>query len=257
MYRFQETVLAFQCVCRVAVYFTLYTCAAIPLTTVADNKQYYDTWEFQRSGGYKLVWYYTTKKDFNDNRPNRALVKDKEFVLRSDVRPPTINSVYMLEHSQVNKGEEVLDIGTGSGLHAIYAADKAKHIVATDIYPPAIENAITNAKLHGVEDKIDFRVGDLFEPIQENEKFDVIFININFPFSVGTADRYRLHERFFAEVHKYMKPGARIYYQTSFVKNIPYILELLSRNKFHIVEMHSEYIVEYKHEPLFFMLQSM
>jgi 16S rRNA G1207 methylase RsmC len=162
----------------------------------------------------------------------------------------------MLQYLHINKGEEVLDLGTGSGVHAVFAAENAKRIVATDIYPPAVENAETNAKLHGVEDKIDFRVGDLFEPIKDGEKFDVIFININFPFSVGDDRRNDLHERFFSEVHKYMKPGARIYYQTSFVKNIPYIYDLLTRNNLRIMEMHMVHMVNLNHEPLFLMVKS-
>lgn len=247
---------------RIAFYLTLYTiCAllnvgcAVPDKTVTQDGKYFSTWELEYSGKYKLIWYYKTRTDFGNNQPNKVLVGDKEFVMRSDVRPPTINGLYLLEYSHVNEGETVLDIGTGSGVHAIFAAEKASRVVATDIFPPAIENAKTNAQLHGAEDKIDFRVGDLFEPVNDSEKFDVFFININFPSAVGD-DRHKLHERFFAEVQKYMKPNARIYYQTSFVKNIPYILEMLSRNNLRIMEMHMNYFPKFKHEALFIMVKS-
>lgn len=234
--------------------FVVFVTCTITATVFADDDEYYSTWEAQMNGNYRLVWYYKTKEDFHKNQPNKVLAHTKEFFVRPDVRPPTINGVYLLQHSKVNKGEDVLDLGTGTGLHAIYAAGIANHIVATDIYPPAIENAKTNAKLHGVEDEIDFRVGDLFKPVKEGEKFDVFFININFPFAVGN-DRQRLHERFFSNVHKYMKPNARIYFQTSFVKNIPAIYEMLEHYKFRIMEMHMEHLPEHKHEPLFLMVQ--
>ena len=186
---------------------------AISAISYADNDNYYNIWEAQMNGNYRLVWYYKTKLDFHRNHPNKVLAHNKEFVVRPDVRPPTINGVYLLQHSKVKEGEAVLDLGTGTGLHAIFAAEKAGRVVATDIYAPAIENARANARLHGVEDRIDFRVGDLFKPLKEDEKFDVVFININYPFAVGN-DRQRLHERFFREVHKYMKPKARVYFQT-------------------------------------------
>jgi len=241
---------------RLTVYTFLLFVSLMPINVPAEESKYYSTWEMQEAGEYRLVWYYETRDSFVRNQPDKVLVGDKEFVMRPDVRPPTANGVYMLQYLHINRGEEVLDLGTGSGVHAVFAAENAKHIVATDIYAPAVENAKTNAKLHGVEDKIDFRVGDLFEPIKEGEKFDVFFININFPFSVGDDRRHELHERFFSEVHKYMKPGARIYYQTSFVKNIPYIYDLLDRNNLRIMEMHMKHMVNLNHEPLFLMVKS-
>ena len=243
---------------RIVFYFILTACCSIPMNVFAEDEggEYYSTWEPKLPGKYKLIWYYDTKQDLHANQPNRVQVHDKLFVMRADVRPPVVNSVYLLEYSKVNEGEEVLDIGTGSGLHAIFAAEKAQHVVATDIYAPAIENAKTNAQLHGVDHKIDFRVGDLFAPIKEGEKFDVFFININFPFSVNDDRRNRLHERLFAEIRQYMKPYARIYYQNSFVKNVPYIYDMLSRNNLRIKEMHMEHMPDIKHEAVFMLVQS-
>jgi len=110
--------------------------------------------------------------------------------------------------------------------------------------------------MHGVEDKIDFRVGDLFEPIREGEKFDVFFVNINFPFAVGDDDRNNLHERLFSQVRKYMKPRARIYYQTSFIKNMGYIYKMLGRYNFRIMQVRMDAMIEERHEALFIMVQS-
>lgn len=229
------------------------TACFVSASTLADDEEYYDTWDAKMTGRYKLVWYYKTQLDFHRNQPNKVLVHNREFVVRPDVRPPTINGVYLLEYARINEGEEVLDLGTGTGLHAIFAADTAGRIVATDIYPNAILNARQNAKLHGVEDQIDFRVGDLFKPLKDGERFDVIFININFPFAVGD-DRERLHDRFFSSVHKHMKKNARIYFQTAFIKNLPIIYEMLDRYNYRIMEMHMEHMPEHKHEPLFMML---
>ena len=165
---------------RTVFYFALYAGIAIlnagcttSINTSSENDEYFYIWEAKITDKNKLVWYYNTKKDRSKNQPNTALVANKKFLVHPDVRPPTINGAYLLEYSKVNKGEEVLDIGTGTGIHAVFAAEKAKRVVATDIYAPAVENAKANAQLHGVEEKIDFRVGDLFGPIKDGEKFDV------------------------------------------------------------------------------------
>lgn len=71
----------------------------------------------------------------------------------------------------------VLDMCTGSGCIAVAAAryaEKAK-ITAADISEGAIEVAKRNAGINGVEDRIDWVIGDLFEKVQG--KFDIIVSN--------------------------------------------------------------------------------
>ncbi|MGD0631892.1 MAG: methyltransferase, partial [Terracidiphilus sp.] len=58
-----------------------------------------------------------------------------------------------------------IDLGTGSGVHAILAADHCERVVAVDINPRALEFARFNAALNGAEN-IDFVLGDLFEPVE-------------------------------------------------------------------------------------------
>jgi release factor glutamine methyltransferase len=71
----------------------------------------------------------------------------------------------------------ILDIGTGSGAIALALAseiDGAK-VVATDISDAALNLAQKNAAALGLQDKIDFRQGNLFEPV--NGLFDIIVSN--------------------------------------------------------------------------------
>jgi len=98
-----------------------------------------------------------------------------ELITTPDVYEPSDDS-YLLADALKNynlKGKYVLDIGTGTGILAIAAAQKNASVIATDINDKAIEIAKKNAALNGV--KIEFRKSNLFEGI--NEKFDLIVFN--------------------------------------------------------------------------------
>jgi release factor glutamine methyltransferase len=71
-------------------------------------------------------------------------------------------------------GKTFLELGCGSGIISILAANKGAKVSASDINPNAIENAILNAKRNKVE--ISTFLSDLFKDIPE-QVFDFIVIN--------------------------------------------------------------------------------
>ncbi|MBI3272652.1 MAG: peptide chain release factor N(5)-glutamine methyltransferase [Planctomycetes bacterium] len=62
----------------------------------------------------------------------------------------------------------VVDLGTGSGVIAVSLAKRTQQarLFATDLSPEALALARENAATHGVEERITFLAGDLFEPLR-------------------------------------------------------------------------------------------
>jgi len=99
-----------------------------------------------------------------------------EITTNDKVFKPSVHGASTLGSSvKINKGETVLDVGTGSGLMAILAAKLGGIISATDILPEAVASTQDNAKANSVI--IETKIGDLFEKF-EGKKFDVIIANL-------------------------------------------------------------------------------
>lgn len=86
--------------------------------------------------------------------------------------------------------ETALDLGTGSGIQAIWAARHCGRVVAVDVNRRALNLAAFNARLNGVEN-IEFREGNLFEPVA-GERFDLIVCNA--PYVVSPDTRYTFRD---------------------------------------------------------------
>jgi carbamoyltransferase len=123
------------------------------------------------------------------------------FVTDHHFRPPSVrprtaprqpvmhfgNDTYILGYlvPKLPIGSRVLDLCTGSGVHAILAAAQAPSSRATgvDLNPRAIEFAKLNATINAVGSRCDFRYGSLYEPLllgangEEHERFDLIVAN--------------------------------------------------------------------------------
>jgi methylase of polypeptide subunit release factors len=79
-----------------------------------------------------------------------------------------------------------LDVGTGSGIHALLAARHADRVVATDVNPRALVFTELNAVLNGVTN-VECRQGSLFEPVA-GETFGLITCNA--PYVVSPENRW-------------------------------------------------------------------
>jgi ribosomal protein L11 methyltransferase len=78
----------------------------------------------------------------------------------------------------------VLDVGSGSGVLAVAAAHLGHSVVAVEIDPIAVQNAVHNVALNGVEDRVDMRVGSAAD-VQGT--FPLILANIIAPVLIDIA----------------------------------------------------------------------
>ncbi len=124
-----------------------------------------------------------------------------------------------------------LDFGTGSGCLAIALAVHCPgaQIVATDVSAAALEVARGNAARHGVEGRIQFRLGEGFAGLPLEARFDLIVANPPYIPSAeiarlqpevrdheprvaldGGPDGLAVFRRLAAEGRAWLKPGGRL-----------------------------------------------
>jgi HemK-related putative methylase len=123
---------------------------------------------------------------------NYVFLTDESASNRKDsVFPLCYENTYLSKNLDVKQGDLVLDLCTGCGILGISASQKAEYVLGTDINQRCIEFAKFNAKLNGVDHKVDFYCGDLFEPVK-GLKFDLIVTNPPFE-TVPENFEYYLH----------------------------------------------------------------
>ncbi len=162
--------------------------------------------------GIMTFWYWYVRK-LNARWPYRT-IEGKHFVVYPGVYKPLENEHACAQYC--DKGDVVLDLGCGCGVGAIFCADKAEKIVATDISAAAVRNTQENCNSHGVKN-VEIRQSDMFSNI--TGKFDLVIANppyIAADFE-GEEQQFATSVRylpiFFAEVHKHLNPNARIVVQ--------------------------------------------
>jgi len=159
------------------------------------------------------------------------------------VSPFSYDSLLLAEANDAQPGEAVLDIGTGTGVQAIISAKKgASKVVATDISQQAIENVGYNTTKHNLARIINVRKGNLFDPLEKGERFDLILANL--PFVDHPADRvhehwvydpgYHSHREFFSKVKEYMKIESRILMAFADLGDVGFFEDQITRNHLRI-----------------------
>lgn len=175
------------------------------------------------------------------------------FCVDSDVYEPAEDTFLLADNLDARRGERVLELGTGCGLLAILAAKAGARVVATDINPAAFECASANAVKHGVADDIDFRFGDLFEPVA-GERFDLVIFNPPYlPVKPNEAldgpldraweagpDGRKVIDRFLRELPDHLTPNGRALFVQSSLADISKTIRALEMGGFQVNTLHEK-----------------
>jgi release factor glutamine methyltransferase len=137
---------------------------------------------------------------------------------------------------EVQAGERVLDMGTGSGVNAILAATKGADVVAVDINPHAVRAARVNAERNGVADRMTVGRSDLFGLVEG--RFDLVVFDPPFRWMKPrdwaeasiTDEDYRSLTAFFAHVREHLTEDGRILVFFGTTADVGYLEQLIEGN---------------------------
>jgi release factor glutamine methyltransferase len=161
--------------------------------------------------------------------------------------------IYMLQrHPDLVCGKRVLEIGAGSGVVLAVAAHLgASHVCGVDIEEDA---ALASKRLLddlGHHEKVEFHVGDLWQPLGDR-RFDTIIANLpHFPmadgtvpgrrptWSVGGTDGRKLLDRFLEGLPMRMQPSGRAIITHNGFVDLSRSRTLLARHGLNLGILHS------------------
>jgi len=162
--------------------------------------------------------------------PTTFELHDRQWDLLPGVFAPTycLSTGFFTESVPFPVGGSFLEVGSGAGVTAVTAAVRGcARVAATDISAAAVENTRLNIARHGLSGRIGVYVGDMFDGLDPQERFDLIFWNSPFidpgaggrPVRDGTRNRlrqavfdpgYRAHARYLAEAGAHLTGTGRL-----------------------------------------------
>ncbi len=156
-----------------------------------------------------------------------------ELETSEGVYKPAEDSFLLAENLDVRRGDRVLEVGTGTGVIALTAAEKAEYVLGVDVNPDAVELAGKNAESNGIAN-VEFMVSDLFENV--DGVFDLIVFNPPYlpvegedgAWSGGGTGR-EVIDRFLAGAAEHLKPGGRMRLLISSFNDVGLVVEKMGR----------------------------
>ncbi|MDT3426578.1 ribosomal protein L11 methyltransferase [Paenibacillus forsythiae] len=120
-------------------------------------KQYFKPLRVSERLTIKPVW-----EDYTPASPNEQIIElDPGMAFGTGTHPTTALCLRALEKA-ISGGEEVIDVGTGSGILAVGAMLLgARSVLALDLDPVAVKSAAENVELNGLSGAITVKESDL------------------------------------------------------------------------------------------------
>lgn len=173
---------------------------------VSDEADWRDNWKaYFSSFSIGDIFIKPTWEDMPEDKADMTLVEIDPGVSFGTGKHESTQLVIRQLQKYLKAGDEVLDVGCGSGILSIVAAKLgAQHIVGTDIDADCIASSYDNFDVNHLERSLaDFYVGNLIDDstLQDKvgyEKYDVVVANILADIIIPMAPA----------LAKMMKPGA-------------------------------------------------
>ncbi|HDQ05623.1 MAG TPA: methyltransferase domain-containing protein [Candidatus Bathyarchaeota archaeon] len=171
--------------------------------------------------------------------PKKVYFRDHVFLVDEHVYEPAEDTFLLAENMTVTEDDTVLDMGTGCGILAVLAAEKARRVLAVDVNPHALQCAARNVETNGVKEKIEFRHGDLFQPLKQNERFSLMLFNAPYLPSepdeerswigkawAGGRNGRKVVDRFVIDAPNFLAAGGRIQLVQSSLSDVDRTIEM-------------------------------
>lgn len=210
---------------------------------VVDDEDWADAWK-QYFKPLRITDTLTIKPTWEqyEPSPNEKIIElDPGMAFGTGAHPTTSLCLQTLE-SVVRGGEEMIDVGTGSGILAIGACLLGvKSVLALDLDPVAVSSAKENTSLNQLSDKIEVKLSDLLGVLKEGEKgsdtTDGHALSVTLPVDLVVANILaEVILMFVDDVYAALKPNG-IYIASGVYKNKEDIVEAgLVESGFEIVE---------------------
>lgn len=158
-----------------------------------DDEDWAENWK-SRYKPFRLGQHFVVKptwEHFDAQSGDKIIEIDPGMAFGSGTHETTGMCVALLEEN-VKPGMTVIDVGTGTGILAIAAAQMgARDVLATDLDPMATRVATENVALNHLSDTVRTACGDLLEAVEETA--DIVVANIIADVICMMAEPVRAH----------------------------------------------------------------
>ncbi|WEK53073.1 MAG: 50S ribosomal protein L11 methyltransferase [Candidatus Cohnella colombiensis] len=159
-----------------------------------------------------------TWEEYSPREDEVIIEIDPGMAFGTGTHPTTTLCLVALDQA-IRGGEQIIDVGTGSGILAIGAMKLgAEHVLAVDLDPVAVASAQDNIRLNGLEERVEVRTSDLLGVLNANDRAaanaDIVVANI-------LAEIIML---FLDDVMEVLKPGG-LYICSGIYKNKEQLVE--------------------------------
>lgn len=168
----------------------------------------------------------------------RIIELDPGMAFGTGAHPTTSLCLRALD-SVIQGGEEVIDVGTGSGILSIGAVHLGvSRVLALDLDPVAVQSAIENTRLNGMEDRIVVKESDLLTVITDGSSED---LGVKLPVQVVVANILaEVILLFVDDVYAALQPGGTYIASGIYKNKIDVVEQALVSSGFEIADMHRE-----------------